>query len=70
MSETSTNPLLHSPMTCPPGPVFKKKRVTRTVYWEACPVCDERVLGWSQNADERPCRRTYTPCGCEVVGAC
>lgn len=47
-----------------PQPIRCKKKVTRTVYWNACPLCREEINGWRQDVRDVPARRTYTPCGC------
>lgn len=51
-----------------PGPVQCKKRVTRTLYWEECPICREKIDGWNQDTRDVPPKRRYEPCGCLAYG--
>ncbi len=52
-----------------PQPVKRKKRVTRTVYWEECPKCGRRLdagVSWEQDTSLPDPERIYWPCGCVV----
>lgn len=69
--------LTESPILAVPQPVRCKKRVSKTVYWEECPKCRQKLghdawgwfVGgpfWTQDTSKEVPERTYMPCGCVV----